>query len=272
MVSSCHKSEPPLVFFQQIFIGIYFKAKDYDKNVTHRAEDRIRVNLNRTISSIPHDDDDEEEENEDEELNNIKYNNLFPNQNDKQNRYKQVKQQQQQQKQVNKSPQQNFKRSTSLQERLDNEEVKVKSKAPVKKIPSSEPKPKLDLSKKARQDKENFETILRIRDPVTSKVRTINLKDSEIDDLAKRHEEEKSRVSKLMNQESSREKVTKAVVESPGPQQKQLVFTDDDIDTVEDLINRHQRERSNAEQIKVKETDNLNKQNESDDHFDDIEL
>ena len=201
-----------------------------------------------------------------------------------------------------------IKRSSSLQDDRDSDYVdpnikfksQSKGRVPVKmqtlpqdlpKKPSSEPKPRLDLSRRTKEDRENFENILRIRDPVTSKVRTINLKDTEIDELARRHEEEKNRVNRLMHNQDRHvetEKEASIIPESyrstqqpPPPQHKKPTAS---IDNVEDLINRHQQEKLNAQQIKA--DNEINRHNETLDsnrnpkhnlnstqeHFDDIEI
>ena len=54
---------------------------------------------------------------------------------------------------------------------------------------------KIDLSKQTKQKPDDVASI-RIRDPVTSKVRTIYLKDSQIEELSKRHLEDKNKVEK----------------------------------------------------------------------------
>lgn len=205
-----------------------------------------------------------------------------------------------------------IKRSTSLQEKTEEKDRdyedtnSVKSKlvskgrVPVKvpvaqktevKKQSSESRPRLDLSKKSKEERDHFDTILRIRDPVTSKVRTINLKDNEIDELARRHEEEKNKISRLMKNESheNRQNGLETVKEvnsvpesyrSTQAQQTSQRVVPQPLDEVDELINRHQREKINAQQIKtnndtkkqdvfdLNETHNKN----HDDHFDDIEI
>lgn len=64
---------------------------------------------------------------------------------------------------------------------------------------NNEPR-KLDLSKKATNtDKaNNLETIIRIRDPVTSKVKVLTLNDDQLDELTKRHQQDKERVNDIV--------------------------------------------------------------------------
>ena len=166
----------------------------------------------------------------------------------------------------------------------------AQTKAEVKKS-TNESRPRLDLSKKAKEDRENFDTILRIRDPVTSKVRTINLKDNEIDELARRHEEEKNKVNKLMKNEPQDRhhgngletvKEVNSVPESfrstyaqQPPQQVANYQKPQQVDEVDELINRHQREKMNAQQIKTTtepKKQDLNETQNKSDHFDDLEI
>lgn len=55
----------------------------------------------------------------------------------------------------------------------------------------------LDLNK--TREKPNDTAVVRIRDPVTSKVKTIYLNDSQIEELSKRHEQDKSKVTSMTN-------------------------------------------------------------------------
>jgi hypothetical protein len=52
----------------------------------------------------------------------------------------------------------------------------------------------------ASQFSSNDETSVRIRDPVTSKVRTLYLNDSEIEQLSKRHNQDKQKVNNFSQQ------------------------------------------------------------------------
>lgn len=62
----------------------------------------------------------------------------------------------------------------------------------------------LDLNQRNQKQPPDNTAMVRIRDPVTSKVRTIYLSDSQIEELAVRHEMEKSKVSSIqVNQSSS---------------------------------------------------------------------
>ena len=63
--------------------------------------------------------------------------------------------------------------------------------SPNKRLPK-----KIDLSKQTSKQKPDDVASIRIRDPVTSKVRTIYLKDSQIEELSKRHLEDKNKVEK----------------------------------------------------------------------------
>jgi hypothetical protein len=272
-------------FFINCFI---FKAKDYDKLVTQRANDE-KV-FNQTFSPFSNNYDDAEDE--------IVQNNHKPSKN------KQQKQQIAKKVQRSSSLQEkteekdrDYEETSSMKGKLNSkgrvpikiQQNSVQQKSEVKKV-ANEPRPRLDLSKKAKEDRENFDTILRIRDPVTSKVRTINLKDNEIDELARRHEEEKNKVYKLMKNETQDRhfngletvKEVNSVPESfrsthaqQPPQQVAQQQKIQQVDEVDELINRHQREKVNAQQIKTttenKKTD-LNETHNKSDHFDDLEI
>ena len=61
----------------------------------------------------------------------------------------------------------------------------------------------LDLTRQQRDSKPNDTASIRIRDPVTSKVRTIYLNDDQIEELSKRHENDKHKVNNTFNSTSS---------------------------------------------------------------------
>lgn len=123
----------------------------------------------------------------------------------------------------------------------------------------------------------NDSSVIRMRDPVTGKVRTINLRDAEIEEMAKRHEEDKVRVNTFMsNPMAAKTSSTKAhdtpkaptfehmekqqrpsfvqqqsidSYQQQAPKQR-VVVVEEEEDEVQKLLNRHKKEKQNAEQIK----------------------
>ena len=65
---------------------------------------------------------------------------------------------------------------------------------------SNSNKPK---SREAKYD-DNTTSVVRIRDPVTNKVKTIYLNDKQIDELSKRHQEDKNKVNNVVNSRSTK--------------------------------------------------------------------
>jgi hypothetical protein len=65
---------------------------------------------------------------------------------------------------------------------------------------SNSNKPK---SREAKYD-DNTTSVVRIRDPVTNKVKTIYLNDKQIDELSKRHQEDKNKVNNVVNTRSTK--------------------------------------------------------------------
>ena len=80
-----------------------------------------------------------------------------------------------------------------------------------KRPPPPKQKPPIDLSKSRQEVKHNDLAIVRIRDPVTSKVRTLYLNDDQIDELSRRHEQDKNKVNQIVNNRSS----NNSIVEKP---------------------------------------------------------
>ena len=64
---------------------------------------------------------------------------------------------------------------------------------------------KLDLNNKQRSIDR---AIVRIRDPVTSKIRTLYLSDNQLDELSQRHEQDKNKVNSILNNNSNNNGVT----------------------------------------------------------------
>lgn len=58
---------------------------------------------------------------------------------------------------------------------------------------------RLDLNSKSDKQRSLDKAIVRIRDPVTSKIRTLYLNDDQLDQLNQRHEEDKNKVNNLLN-------------------------------------------------------------------------
>jgi hypothetical protein len=58
---------------------------------------------------------------------------------------------------------------------------------------------RIDLKKIQEANRPNDTAVIRIRDPVTSKVRTIFLNDKQIEELSKRHQQEKDKVYNVIN-------------------------------------------------------------------------
>jgi hypothetical protein len=58
----------------------------------------------------------------------------------------------------------------------------------------------IDFSKQNDPTRPNDTAVVRIRDPVTSKVKTIYLNDSQIEELSKRHEQDKTKVTNMQQQ------------------------------------------------------------------------
>ena len=59
-------------------------------------------------------------------------------------------------------------------------------------------KSRLDLNNKSEKQRSLDKAIVRIRDPVTSKVRTLYLSDDQLDDLSQRHEQEKNKIKSIL--------------------------------------------------------------------------
>lgn len=132
--------------------------------------------------------------------------------------------------------------------------------------------PPLDFTK--LNNRPDDTAMVRIRDPVTSKVRTIYLKDTEIEELSRRHEQDKSRVNSVLNsngpkpqqqqqQPSGPPRVTASgIVEKPrrpldvNRQASTVHEEENNRDDFATLLERHNNEKRAVEDFKSQYTNN----------------